>query len=151
MSYNEGSLQGRVLGPVLISEKTSCLKISWSLNAVRFAFRIVRSLWNLTGTSAALLLTCLSNFTAKLYFNLPISRLRDFTRSYDKTFYRILKRGPDPGCGLKTDTLPLPYPGWAIHLCAPVYPKLPIVSRNLGTYSCWISKIMVNSVNKFRL
>ena len=25
---------------------------------------------------------------------LPITRLRDFTRSYDKTSYRILKRGP---------------------------------------------------------
>ena len=28
------------------------------------------------------------------YFKLPIPRLRDITRSYDKTSYRILKRGP---------------------------------------------------------
>ena len=28
------------------------------------------------------------------WFKLPISRLCDFTRSYDKTSYRILKRGP---------------------------------------------------------
>ena len=42
-------------GPVYISEKTSYRKISWSLEATRFVFRIVLSLWNLTGISAALL------------------------------------------------------------------------------------------------
>ena len=52
------------LGPVAISEKTSYRKISWSLEATRFVFRIVRSLWNLTGTSAAMLPMCLSNFKA---------------------------------------------------------------------------------------
>ena len=49
-------------GPVLISDKTSYHKISQSLEATRFVLRIVRSLWNLTGTSAALLPKCLSNF-----------------------------------------------------------------------------------------
>ena len=39
-------------GPVSISYKTSYCKISQSLEAARFMFRIVRSLWNLTGTSA---------------------------------------------------------------------------------------------------
>ena len=81
-------------GPVSISDKTSYRKISWSLNAARFVFRIVRSLWNLTGTSAALLPTCQLNFAAIWQFKLPISRLRDITRSYDNTFYPILKRGP---------------------------------------------------------
>ena len=40
------------LGPVSISNETSFLKILWSLEAARFAFSIVLSLWNLTGTPA---------------------------------------------------------------------------------------------------
>ena len=81
-------------GPVSISEKTSFRKISWSLEAARFVFRIVWSLWNLTGTSAAVLPMCLSNFKAIRQFKVPISWLRDFTRSYEKTSFRILRRGP---------------------------------------------------------
>ena len=81
-------------GPVSISEKTSFRKISWSLEAARFAFRVVVSLWNLTGTSAALLPMCLSNFKAIRQFKVPISWLRDFTRFYEKTSFRILRRGP---------------------------------------------------------
>ena len=34
---------------------------------------------------------CLANFKAMRWFKLPISRLQDFTRSYAKTPYRILK------------------------------------------------------------
>ena len=82
------------MGPVSTSDKTSYRKISWSLEAARFVSKIVRSLWNLTGTSAAVLPTCQSNFKAMRWFKLPISQLRDFARSYDKTSYRILKRGP---------------------------------------------------------
>ena len=82
-------------GPVSISKKTSYRKISWSLEAARFVFRIVWSLWNLTGTSAALLPMCLSNFKSIRQFKVPISWLRDFTRSYDKTSFRILRRGPE--------------------------------------------------------
>ena len=74
---------------VSISDKMSRCKIPWSLEAARFVFKIVRSLWNLTGTSAALLSKCLSNFKAMRWFKLPISRLRDFMWSYDKTSYRI--------------------------------------------------------------
>ena len=80
--------------PVSISEKTSYRKISRSLKAARFVFRIVRSLWNLTGTLAALLPMCLSNFKAIRQFKVPISWLWDFTRSDDKTSFRILRRGP---------------------------------------------------------
>ena len=83
------------LGPVSISDKTSYRKISQSLEAARFVFRFVRSLWNLTGTSTALLLMCQSNFKAIRIFQHPISHIRVFTRSHDKTSYRILKRGPD--------------------------------------------------------
>ena len=81
-------------GPVSISDKMSC-KISQRLEAARFVFRIVRSLWNLTGTLTALLPRCLSNFKVMWWFKLSISWLRDFTRSYDKTSNRILKRDPD--------------------------------------------------------
>ena len=81
-------------GPVSISEKTSFRKISKSLEATRFVFRIVRSLWNFIGTSAAVLPMCLSNFKAIRQFKVPISWLRDFTRSYEKTSFRILRRGP---------------------------------------------------------
>ena len=59
----------RLQGPVSISEKTSFLKISSSLEAARFVFRIIRSLWNLTGTSAAVLPMCPSNFEAIRQFN----------------------------------------------------------------------------------
>ena len=82
------------LGPVSVPEKTSFRKISWSLEAARFVFRIVRSFWNLTGTSAALLPMRLSNFKAIRQFKVPMSWLRDFTRSYEKTSFRILRRGP---------------------------------------------------------
>ena len=37
---------------------------------------------------------CLSNFKAIRQFKVPISWLRDFTRSYEKTSFRILRRGP---------------------------------------------------------
>ena len=82
------------LGPVSISDKTSYMKFSRSLEAARFLFRLVRSHWNLTGTTAAVLPKCQSNFKAMRSFKRSISWLRDFTRSYDKTPYRILKRGP---------------------------------------------------------
>ena len=36
---------------------------------------------------------CLSNFKAMRQFKVPISWLRDFTRSYEKTSFRILRRG----------------------------------------------------------
>ena len=84
-----------ILGPVSISEKTSFRKISSSLEAAIFVFRIVRSLWNLTGTSAAVLPMCLSNFKTIRQFKVTISRLRGFTRSYERATFRILRRGPD--------------------------------------------------------
>ena len=68
----------------------------------------LRSLWNLTGTSPAMLPMCLSDFKAMRSFKLPISRLRDFTRSYDKTSYRILKQGPGHYCGCRRPSTHLP-------------------------------------------
>ena len=67
-------------GPVSISGGTSFRGISWSLGAARFVFGIVRSLWDLTGTSAAVLPMCLSNCGAIRRFRVPISWLRGFAR-----------------------------------------------------------------------
>ena len=79
-----------------LSGKTSYRKISWSLEAARFGFKLFQSLWNLAGTSAALLPRCLSNFRAIRPLQHPISRLRDFTRFGGKTSYRLVNRGPVP-------------------------------------------------------
>ena len=46
----------------LLSGRASYCKISWSLEAKRFRFRLFQSFWNSTGTSA--LPRCLSNFRA---------------------------------------------------------------------------------------
>ena len=78
------------LGPVSISDKTSYVKISQRLEGTRSDEEMFVSLWNLTGTSAAVLPRCLSNFRAMRTFHHPISWLRDFARSYNKTSYRIL-------------------------------------------------------------
>ena len=76
-----------------LSGKTSYLKISRSLEAARFGFKLFQSLWNLAGTSATLLPRCLSNFRAIRQWQHPISRLRDFTRFGGKTSYRLVNRG----------------------------------------------------------
>ena len=79
-----------------LSRKTSYRKISWSLDVARFGLKLFQSLWNLAGTSVALLPRCLSNFRAIRPLQHPISRLRDFTRFGGKTSYRLVNRGPDP-------------------------------------------------------
>ena len=99
-------------GPVSLSDKTSYRKMSWSLEAARFVFRIIISLLNLTGTSAALLPRYLSNFKPMRWFKLSISRLQNFTRSYDKTFYRILERGP---VSVKSSQHPVSTSSWWFH------------------------------------
>ena len=52
------------LGPISTSDKTPYCKISQILEAARFVFRIVRSVWNLTDIPTAMLARCLSNFNA---------------------------------------------------------------------------------------
>ena len=117
-------------GPVSISNKTSYRKILRSLEAARLVFRIVRSLLNLTDTSATLLPRCLSNFKTIWRFKLTISRLLDFMRSYNKMSYRILKHGPGysgPDNG-----------SWVT--CSIVIRPNPI-TYNLAmrvTYACWV-------------
>ena len=57
------------LGLYSLSGKTSYRRISWSLEAARFGFKLFQS-------------------------QHPISRLRDFTRFGGKTSYRLVNRGP---------------------------------------------------------
>ena len=54
----------------------------------------IASLWNWTSFWAAMLLRCLPNFRVIEQFQIQISHLRDFVRSYHKTSCEILKQGP---------------------------------------------------------
>ena len=64
-----------------LSGRTYYRKISWSLEAARFGFKLVQSLWNLTGTSTAPLPRCLPNFRAmRLHYN---TQSRGFKTSRD--------------------------------------------------------------------
>ena len=70
----------KTLGLYSLNGRTSYHKISRSLEAARFWFRLLQSLWNLTDTSAARLPRCLSNFqsdTIIITSNLAISRLHE--------------------------------------------------------------------------
>ena len=84
-----------ILGLYSLSGKTSYRKISWSLEVAGFGSKLFQSLWNLAGTSAALLPRCLSNCRAIQPMQHTISRLRDFTRFGGKTSYRLVNRGPE--------------------------------------------------------
>ena len=88
-------IPNNIQGLYSLSGKTPYWKISWSLEAARFRFKLFQSLWNLAGTLAALLPRCLSNCRAIQPLQHPISRLRDFTRFGGKTSYRLVNRGPD--------------------------------------------------------
>ena len=74
---------------VLIGYMPIIHQISRNLEPARYAFRIVRSLWNFTGISAVMPKR-LSNFTAIRWFEHTISRLQDFARSYVKTSHRFM-------------------------------------------------------------
>ena len=92
------------LGLYSLSGKTSYRKISCSLEAARFGFKLFQSLWNLAGTSAAAPPRCLSYFRSILPLQNPISRLRDFPRFGGKTSYRLMNRGP----GSSLDSIAIP-------------------------------------------
>ena len=104
-TYKLASDYVTTLGLYSLSGKTSYRKISWSLEAARFGFKLFQSLWNLTGTSAALLPRCLSNFRAIRPMQHPISRLRHFTRFGGKTSYPFVNRGPDSSSNITTEPL----------------------------------------------
>ena len=72
------SMKGKIQGLYSLSRRTSYDKISRSLEAVRFGVKLLQSLQNLTGTSAAAPPRCLSNFRAIRSLQHPTSQLRDF-------------------------------------------------------------------------
>ena len=71
--------------------RTSYHKISWSLEAARFSVRLLRSLWNLTGVSEALLPVKFQSDMIIITPNHAAPRLREFG---GKTSYRVVNRGP---------------------------------------------------------
>ena len=83
--------------PVLysLSVKTSYRQILWSLKATRLGVIMIKSFWNLTGISAALLPRCLSNIRVIEKAKTPILPLWGFTRSCCKTSICLVNRGPD--------------------------------------------------------
>ena len=96
-----------VQGLFSLSGWTSYRKISWSLKAKRFGFRLFESLWNLTDTSATAMPNCLSYLIAILSSQHPILRLWNFTRFGRKTSCRLVNRGLGSNrkhnCGLSHD------------------------------------------------
>ena len=84
-----------VQGLYSLSGKACYRKISQSLEAARFRFRLFQSLSDLTGSSAVTLSMWLSNSRAMLSFWHLNWRLRDFTMFQRKTSYRkLVNRGP---------------------------------------------------------
>ena len=82
-------------GAVSASNKISYHKISQRFESARSVFRILPSLWNLTGDSAAVLLRRMSNFKSIRHVKHAISWLRNFVRFDRSPSYLILKRSPD--------------------------------------------------------
>ena len=76
-----------ILGLYSLSGQTSYCKISWSLEARIFRFRLQQSLWNLTATSTVALPRCLSNFRVIRSLQHQMSQLRVFTRFGSKMSY----------------------------------------------------------------
>ena len=94
MLYVSRIMLALLQGIYSLSGRTSYRKISWSLEAVRFGFRLFQSLWNLPGTTVAALQRCLSNCRAKRSLKHPISRLQEFRGSCGKTSVRLVNSGP---------------------------------------------------------
>ena len=116
------------------SRRTSYRKISWSLGAVGFGFRFFKSLWNLTGTTAAALPRCLSYFRAIRSLYHPISWLRDFTRSCRKTSYRLVNSGMFTAI---TNCPHLPHNYTAITLTNPPERRLFLIIVDLNARGTW--------------
>ena len=89
--YSDG-LSPHVMGLYSLSRWASYSKISLNLKPMRFRFILFLSLWNFTGTSAALLRRCMSNFKVIWSLFHPISRLWYFTRFDGKNFFGLVKR-----------------------------------------------------------
>ena len=71
-----------------LSGKTSYRKISWSLEAARWGFKLFQLLWNLAGSAAAEVPVKFQSDTTIATSNLVASRFGG------KTSYRLVNRGP---------------------------------------------------------
>ena len=76
-----------LLGLYSPSRWTSYCKISWSLEAARFGFKLFQLLWSLSGTSNALQISKWND-----HYNI---QSRGFERYGGKTSYRWVNRGPE--------------------------------------------------------
>ena len=75
---------GRYLDSGLTSDKTTYRKISQGLEGARSGVKMFVLLWNLAGSSAAVIARRVSHFEAIGQFHIQISWLSDFARSYNK-------------------------------------------------------------------
>ena len=101
-------------------------------------FTILRSLWNLTGTSAAELPRCPSYSKAMRWFELTTSQLRDFARSHDKTSYRILKRGHECCRCLQAPLWVVPSGPFIKSVCQQWSYRYLYLRFNVQTSMCWL-------------
>ena len=75
----------------MLNPPPSYNKISWNIEAARFRLRLSKSLWNLIGTSPALLYVKFPGDRIIITHN---PRLRDFTRFGGRTSCHLVNRGP---------------------------------------------------------
>ena len=87
------------LGLYSPSQRTSYCQISRKLNAARYWFRMIGSLWLLTGRLIQALLLRLSNVRWILSCLLPISQPLGFTRFGGKTLYHLVIKALCERCG----------------------------------------------------
>ena len=123
------------LGLYSLSGRTSYCKISWSIEAVIFRVKLIQSLCNLTGTSAAAPARCLSNFRAIRSLEHPISRLRVFTRVFGNASYRLVNRGPASHISLQTFTNTEPLPWTQLYLKS--QHLVLHTGADVYSYGCW--------------
>ena len=88
LSVSKGSI---ALGLYSLSSRTPYCKISWSLEAARYDDCIALKFGRHLGSDAAEVPV---QFRAIGKVQTRMSRLRDFTRSYDTTSVRLANRGP---------------------------------------------------------
>ena len=90
----------KYLGLYSLSTKMSYRRISWSLEAVRLDVIMIVSIKNLTDISRVPLPRYVSNFRAIVKVKTQISRLRDFTRFWGKTSFRLVNIDPGKHIGM---------------------------------------------------
>ena len=86
----------------LLSSKTSCPQSWRNLWAVRYVFKVIKSLWHLTGTPTALHPNSLSNFKVIILFPWTILWLLESMTHCGKMSYHLMKKVGNKGLRLET-------------------------------------------------